>query len=227
MRLLIAICFLSTTHGISQNEWMSTYDFVYLDEYLDHAHYEVRYHGTHNFVGDTITGYLSDRVVMTKAAAVALQKIEASLWNEGYCLKIFDTYRPQRAVDHFKNWSQDHSDTLTKKEFYPKQIKAQLFNLGYISSRSGHSRGSTIDLTLANKESGTEIDMGSPYDFFGSISHHTSTAVTQEQHSNRLLLKTAMNRYGFRSYSKEWWHYTLNGEPYKDRYFDFVVTPDK
>ena len=225
MQLSITLFLLFTISLSGQNEWMEDIDFVYLDEYLINAKYEVRYHGSNNFVGDTIKGYSTDRLVMTRQAAEALQQVEKNLAKKGYALKVFDTYRPQRAVNHFKEWATDIHDTLTKKQFYPNQDKRRLFDLGYISSRSGHSRGSTIDLTMIRLDSEEEVDMGSPYDFFGNVSHHNSSSINSLQMSNRRHLRAVMKIFGFRAYSKEWWHYTLNVEPYKDRYFDYVVSP--
>jgi len=208
-----------------QETWMQEYDFVYLDQVLEHAQYEVRYNSDDNFIGQPIAGYNTNRLVLTRSAALALKKVEAKLKSKGYCLKIFDTYRPQQAVNNFISWSKNKEDTLMKKSYYPNQKKNELFKLGYISTRSGHSRGSTIDLTLAYINTGQELDMGGPYDFFGDISHHTYADLSKEQLENRLLLKNVMWNAGFRSYSKEWWHYTLNNEAYPNKYFDYVV-PD-
>ncbi|MCL4118219.1 UNVERIFIED_CONTAM: hypothetical protein GTU68_063396 [Idotea baltica] len=204
---------------------MEEYNFVYLDEILDFAKYEVRYNSDDNFIGQPIEGYNSNRLVLTREATLALKKVEEQLKTKGLCLKIFDTYRPQRAVNNFISWSKVQEDTLMKPSYYPEQKKNELFKLGYISTRSGHSRGSTIDLTIAYINTGEEVDMGGPYDFFGDISHHSYSDLHPEQLNNRLLLKNTMWNAGFRSYSKEWWHYTLNNEPYPKIYFDHVV-PD-
>lgn len=221
---LISLVFLgSTLSGQDENSWMQQYNFVFLDENLSQAQFDVRYAGFNNFLGAKVNGYQSSRLVMTKPAAKALKNAEAKFRKLGYGLKIFDTYRPQRAVDHFKKWATDDQDTLTKSQFYPDQVKRQLFNLGYISSKSGHSRGSTIDLTLYDLNSGVEVDMGGPYDFFGEISHHSFTNITDQQFEMRQLLRTVLSECGFRAYSKEWWHYTLRGEPYPKTYFDYVV----
>jgi len=205
------------------NAWMDKWDFIFLDTLLEHAHYDVRYAGIQNFVGDTIKGYKCDRLVMTRKSAMALKKVEQSLANHGYGLKIFDAYRPQRAVDHFKSWSSNPDDTLTKHLFYPNVHKKDLHRLGYISSRSGHSRGSTVDLTLYRLDDGKEVDMGAPYDFFGEISHHTYTQLSKEQLAMRALLKNHMHQANFRPYSKEWWHYTLREEPHWGVFLDEVV----
>ncbi len=218
--ILLMYCTLSLH---AQRDTMLKWDFVYLDEVLHQSQYEVRYHGINNFIGKKIDGYHSDRLVMTSQAAAALQKAEHLLDSMGLGLHIYDTYRPQRAVDHFQSWANNPSDTLTKAIFYPDQKKKDLFHLGYIASRSGHSRGSTIDLTIYALDDGLPIDMGGAYDFFGIISHHGYEAITLEQKANRILLKNIMAQCGFRSYDKEWWHYTLVDEPYPDRYFDFIV----
>lgn len=210
-------------HEQDQKDWMQEYDFIFLKEILEYAQYEVRYNSDDNFIGEPISGYQSNDLILTRQAALALKKVEESMIKKGYCLKIFDTYRPQRAVNNFVSWSKIADDTLMKASYYPEQDKRKLFQLGYISTRSGHSRGSTIDLTLADLVTGAEIDMGGPYDFFGAISHHTYSNLTNAQLSNRRILKDAMWNAGFRSYSKEWWHYTLNGEPHPKQYFDFLV----
>ena len=223
--MLYMTCIFLTVQATAQedNTWMTELDFVFLDTILEYAQYEVRYAGTNNFVGDTIIGYDCDRLVLTRVAAYALLKAERSLFKKGYGLKIFDTYRPQRAVDHFKRWAKNPTDTLTKSIFYPAVDKKHLFELGYISSRSGHSRGSTVDLTLYFLSNGTEVDMGAPYDYFGEISHHAYEQLTKEQLTHRRLLQAHMNQANFRPYSKEWWHYTLRDEPYWGIFHNEVV----
>lgn len=218
----VAISFFSL-NGQEDNEWMKEKGFVFLDEILDNAIYEPRYHSNNNFVGQQVDGYHTDRLVLTKQAAKALKKAEITFANMGYGLKIFDTYRPQQAVNHFIRWSKDVNDTLTKAIFYPEQDKRNLFQLGYISTRSGHSRGSTIDLTLYHLDSGEDVDMGGPYDFFGEISHHIYDKISAHQKKHRYLLKSTLSECGFRAYSKEWWHYTLRNEPYPKTFFDHVV----
>ncbi len=224
------IIFLSTIMlgqlcGQDTEQWMDSLGFVYLDEVLAQAIYDVRYASDHNFLGRQVAGYKTERIVITTPAAQALKDIEERLNKLGYGLKIFDTYRPQTAVNDFIDWSKNPADTLAKQEYYPKQDKKNLFRLGYISTRSGHSRGSTIDLTLYHLKDKTEVDMGSPYDYFGEISHHDYTNITKTQLKNRFFLKTMMSDGGFRSYSKEWWHYTLRGEPYPKTFFDCIVHP--
>lgn len=197
--------------------------FVYLDKIIPDLLVEIRYAGTNNFLGVPVTGYNRPKAILTEPAALALQKVQEELKNSGFCLKIFDAYRPQRAVDHFIKWSRDETDTLKKKEFYPDLQKNQLFRLGYIATKSGHSRGSTVDLTMVKADSGEPVDMGGSYDFFGEISHHSSTEVTEEQKHNREFLRKTMLKYGFLSYSQEWWHYTFRPEMFPNTYFDFTV----
>src|SRR5215469_18434100 len=183
---------------------------------------DIRYAGFHNFVGRPIDGYRAPRCLLTEAAADALAEVARDLAARGLVIKVFDCYRPARAVADFVRWARDPRDQAAKAEFYPDVDKRTLFRDGYISSQSGHSRGSTADLTLA-KDDGTELDMGTPFDFFSLKSWPTSAAVTPEQHANRMALASAMRRRGFRPYDREWWHFTLRGEPFPGSYFDFPV----
>jgi len=183
---------------------------------------EMRYAGAHNFVGRPIDGYEAPRCLLTKPAAAARAQVARDLAPRGLRIKVFDCYRPERAVMNFVRWARDLKDTAGKAEFYPDVDKRTLFRDGYISSQSGHSRGSTADLTLA-KDDGTELDMGTPFDFFSLKSWPSSPAVTPEQHANRMVLASAMRHRGFRPYDREWWHFTLRGEPFPDSYFDFPV----
>lgn len=197
--------------------------FVYLDEVIPGLVQEMRYAGNNNFIGRPIPGYRDNRAILSKQAAVALQRLQEELIQKDYLLKIFDAYRPQRAVNEFVEWARNTGDTLKKQEFYPEVDKANLFQSGYIASRSGHTRGSTVDLTLIDAVSCEELDMGGSYDFFGRRSHHDFKGLSREQLQNRQLLKSLMMKYGFRPYPEEWWHYTLRNEPYPDTYFDFPV----
>ncbi|HLN37339.1 MAG TPA: M15 family metallopeptidase [Xanthobacteraceae bacterium] len=183
---------------------------------------EMRYAGSHNFVGRPIDGYEAARCLLSQAAASALAEVARDLAPRGLHIKAFDCYRPTRAVANFVRWARDLKDTAGKAEFYPDVDKRTLFRDGYIASQSGHSRGSTIDMTLANDD-GRELDMGTPFDFFSPKSWPADPTVTAEQHANRVLLAAAMRRRGFRPYDKEWWHFTLRGEPFPDTYFDFPV----
>jgi D-alanyl-D-alanine dipeptidase len=183
---------------------------------------DMRYAGSHNFVGRPIDGYEAPRCLLSQAAATALAEVARDLAPRGLHIKVFDCYRPTRAVMNFVRWARDLKDTAGKAEFYPDVDKRTLFRDGYIASQSGHSRGSTIDMTLANDD-GRELDMGTPFDFFSPRSSPADPTVTPEQHANRMLLAAAMRRHGFRPYEKEWWHFTLRGEPFPDTYFDFPV----
>ncbi|UVE17204.1 M15 family metallopeptidase [Pseudomonas sp. LS44] len=196
-------------------------DLIYLDQTLCCALYEVRYYSGDNFVGRRIDGYHTPRVILSQAAATALAAVERDAQQHGLRLKIFDGYRPQRAVDDFKHWASDPRDTRMKAHLYPDVDKPQLFHLGYIAKKSGHSRGSTVDLTLVDTKSGRELDMGSPFDFFGPISHHDTSLISPAQRHNRQLLRDLMRRHGFEPYAAEWWHYRLRDELYPDTYFDF------
>ncbi|MFB9328462.1 M15 family metallopeptidase [Paenibacillus aurantiacus] len=196
--------------------------FVYVDEVIPKAQYDIRYYTDYNFVGARIDGYEAPLAILTKEAANALQLVSADLAKKGYMLRIYDAYRPAKAVAHFIRWAKDPDDTTMKQVFYPEVDKADLFD-GYLAKRSGHSRGSTVDLTIVNTYAGREVDMGSPFDRLGLESSHGSKLVTAAQRANRALLKAAMERRGFTAYSKEWWHYTLTKEPFPKRYFDFDV----
>lgn len=197
--------------------------FVYMDEIIPDAEYDIRYYSENNFIGRNIDGYEAPLAIMTEKAAKALKKANEDLLKQGYRLKIIDAYRPQKAVNDFMAWSKNTEDTLMKEEFYPDVDKINLFKLGYLSSKSGHSRGSTVDLTMVYKRTGEEVDMGSRVDFLGEISSHGAKQLTKEQRKNRYILKTAMVNRGFKPYSKEWWHYTLKNEPFPKSYFNFDV----
>lgn len=197
--------------------------FVSVSDVIPDALLDVRYYTTYNFVGERIDGYEQPVVLMTKEAAASLALVNRDMRAQGLRLVIYDAYRPQRAVDHFVRWAEDVSDTRMKAIFYPEVDKADLFERGFIAKRSGHSRGSTVDLTLLDEKSGMLLDMGGPFDFFGELSHPDFAGVTTELHANRMLLRDAMVTHGFRPLSTEWWHFTLVNEPYPDTYFDFPV----
>ena len=184
---------------------------------------EIRYHSTYNFVGERIDGYEAPVAILTDEASEALCKLNEELKAKGYRLKIFDAYRPQRAVNHFIRWAENIGDTLMKPYFYPDVPKSELFEREYIMARSGHSRGSTVDLTLLDMQTGKELDMGGPFDWFGELSHPDYAEITDEQMSNRMLLRETMLRYGFAPLESEWWHFTLKDEPFPDTYFDFPI----
>ena len=197
--------------------------FVYITDAMPEVLLDIRYYSTYNFVGARVDGYLAPVAILTKEATQALKKAGDELRAQGYLLKIFDAYRPQKAVQHFVRWARDLSDTTYRQVFYPHVDKSKLFVLGYIAQRSGHSRGSTVDLTLVEISTGKELDMGAPFDYFGPKSGHGTPLITKEQTANRELLRSVMVKHGFRINREEWWHYTFIGEPFPDTYFDFDV----
>ncbi|MBQ6606094.1 MAG: M15 family metallopeptidase [Firmicutes bacterium] len=201
-------------------------DFVLLSEAVPDAILEIRYYSTYNFVGDRIDGYEEPLAFLTTEAAAALKEASDELVGMGYRLKIFDAYRPQMAVTHFMNWALDVDDTRMKEYFYPELEKDQLFPQGYIAEHSGHSRGSTVDLTLFDMSTEREVDMGGTFDYFGELSHPDYQGVTAEQYEMRMLLREVMVKHGFRPLPEEWWHFTLENEPYPDTYFTFPVNSD-
>ena len=183
---------------------------------------DMRYAGAHNFVGRPINGYEAARCWLTRSAADALAGVARDLAPRGLVLKVFDCYRPTRAVANFVRWARDLSDTAGKAEFYPQVDKRTLFRDGYIATHSGHSRGSTIDMTLA-QAGGSELDMGTPFDFFSPRSSPGDPNVSATARADRATLAAAMRHRGFRPYVKEWWHFTLASEPFPNTYFDFPV----
>ena len=198
-------------------------DFVLLSDAVPDAILEIRYYSTYNFVGARIDGYEEPVALLTKEAAAALKEVSDDVIAQGYRLKIYDAYRPQKAVDHFVRWAEDTSDVKMKEYFYPDLEKDVLFPLGYIAEHSGHSRGSTVDLTLFDMKTEKEADMGGTFDFFGELSHPDYKDITDEQYANRMILREAMLRHGFKPLDEEWWHFTLENEPYPDTYFTFPV----
>ena len=209
--------------------------FVNLAEAVPDAILEIRYYGTYNFVGARIDGYLESTALLTRQAADSLRAVSDDLVKQGYRLKIYDAYRPQCAVDHFVRWAADIEDTLMRRYFYPDVDKSELFEREYIMERSGHTRGSTVDLTLFDMETEKELDMGGTFDWFGRESHpdfggdpmkgewKQGDNITPEQFHNRMILREAMMRHGFKPLDTEWWHFTLNNEPFPDTYFTFPV----
>ena len=222
-------------------------DFVDVEKVIPSAVFDIRYYTAHNFLGVRVDGYDAPKCYLTKPAAEALARVQQDLSNFSFSLKIYDCYRPQRAVDHFVRWAKDLEDVKTKKEFYPDIPKSRLFQDGFIARKSGHSRGSTVDLTIvpvptpdqeeyipgqelyacylpADKRfKDNSIDMGTGFDCFSELSHTINPGIGQNQRTNRLVLKSLMEKHGFVFYSKEWWHFTYKDEPYKDTYFDFPV----
>ncbi len=199
-------------------------DFVDLADFLPDAILEIRYHTSYNFVGVPIDGYEQPTALLTREAAEALRAVSDDVIAQGYRLKIYDAYRPQCAVDHFVRWAADIPDTLMRRYFYPDVDKSVLFEQEYIMEKSGHTRGSTVDLTLFDMTTEKEVDMGGTFDWFGIESHPDYTAtLTPEQYANRMILRDAMVRHGFKTLDSEWWHFTLKDEPYPDTYFTFPV----
>ncbi len=196
--------------------------FVYVRDIIPDLLEDIRYAGNHNFMGRPADGYHAARAVLTLPAALALKKAAAQFAQKGLRLLIYDAYRPQRAVDDFVRWAQDENDIVGKAEFYPTLEKRELFPRGYIARRSGHSRGSTVDLTLTDAK-GVPLNMGGEFDWFSPISAHGYAGLTAVQRENRCLLKDGMEDAGFEPYSEEWWHYRLKDEPYPETYFDFEI----
>ena len=198
--------------------------FVLLADYVPHIIQEIRYYSTYNFIGERIDGYEEPCALLTIEAARALKAVSSELLVKGYRLKVFDAYRPTTAVRHFALWGIEDQDLRMKPYFYPDLEKQELFARGYIASQSSHSRGSTVDLTLLDMQTGKELDMGGPFDLFSEVSHPDCRSITAEQYDNRMLLRQAMLRGGFEPIDCEWWHFTLKNEPYPDTYFDFPVS---
>lgn len=197
-------------------------DFVLISDVVSDAILEVRYYSTYNFVGERIDGYEQPVLLLTSEAANRLKEVSDELIKKGYRLKIYDAYRPQKAVNNFVNWSKN-DDTKMKQYFYPELDKSVLFPQGYIAEHSGHSRGSTVDLTLFDMNTEKEVDMGGTFDYFGELSHPDYTNISEEQYNNRMILREAMLSHGFKPLKEEWWHFTLDNEPYPDTYFTFPV----
>lgn len=200
--------------------------FVYLDEYVPDAVLDLRYFTNENFIGMPIDGYVVPRCIMTREAALALQKAQADLKRFSLGLKIFDAYRPQRAVDHFVRWAKDLNDTKMKTRYYPNVEKQNLFKEDYIADRSGHSRGSTVDLTIVYTDgqgATRELDMGTGFDLFDPRSWPDASGMTAEQRAHRMLLQVVMEKHGFVRYQQEWWHFRLGKEPFPETYFDFPI----
>ena len=200
--------------------------FVMLADFVPGIIQEIRYYSTYNFVGDRIDGYEIPCALMTKDAARALKAVSNKDAVMGYRLKVFYAYRPARAVRHFVLWGLEDLDQRMKPFFYPDLEKQEIFQKGYVASQSTHSRGSTVDLTLLDMKSGKELDMGSPFDYFSEMSHPDCKDVTEEQFANRMLLRDLMVKNGFSPIDCEWWHFTLQDEPFPDTYFEFPVSMD-
>ncbi len=198
--------------------------FVLLADYVPQIVQEIRYYSSYNFIGDRIDGYEEPCALLTIEAARALKAVSSELLVQGYRLKVFDAYRPACAVKHFVLWGIEDQDVRMKPYFYPDLEKQELFVRGYIAKQSSHSRGSAVDLTLLDMQTGKELDMGGSFDLFSEISHPDYRGISDEQYENRMILRRAMLRSGFRPIDCEWWHFSLRDEPYPDTYFNFPVS---
>ena len=206
--------------------------FVLVTDVVPDAILEIRYYSSYNFIGERIPGYEQPIAMLTRQAADSLKVVSDELLQKGYRLKVFDAYRPQCAVDFFMEWAADTTDVRMQDYFYPELTKSVLIPQGYIAEKSGHTRGSTIDLTLFDMNTEKEVDMGCTFDYFGVASHPdvlpeqeigAYCPITQEQYDNRMILREAMLAHGFKPYDCEWWHFTLENEPFPDTYFTFPV----
>ena len=220
-------------HGI-EPEYDSS-QFALVTDVVPDAILEIRYFSTYNFIGDRIPGYDEPVALLTREAADSLRAVSDDVRKQGYCLKIFDAYRPQCAVDYFMKWAKDLSDTRMKEYFYPELEKPEIIPGGYVDERSGHTRGSTVDLTLFDMKLEKEVDMGCTFDYFGVASHPDKQPgqeigayqpINEEQYHNRMILREAMMRHGFKPLDTEWWHFTLKNEPFPDTYFQFHVATE-
>jgi D-alanyl-D-alanine dipeptidase len=222
---LISVILLFSFAEIKQKQYQRRLppDFVYLKDYIPNLKLDLRYYESNNFVGRKILGYDKEVCIVTKECALQLKKVNEELKKYDLTILIYDAYRPQKAVYDFVIWARDPKDTLMKQTFYQNIPKKDLFKRGFIASKSRHSSGSTVDLTLYSLKYDEVLDMGATYDYFGAKSYTNYQNINKEQRSNRLFLLKIMQKYGFRSYFKEWWHFTLKNEPFKDHYFDFDV----
>lgn len=203
--------------------WALPDGFVYFDEISPQTHIDLRYLNSNNFLGRPVNGYFVNRAILTQSAAETLLKVQDELSMYGLGLLVYDAYRPQRAVDDFVSWAGDQKDTKVKPNYYPNVDKSLLLKDGYIAEKSGHSHGSTVDLTLVSIADNKPLDMGTHFDFFGPESWPNYPNLLSQQKANRLLLRLIMTKYGFKTYPQEWWHFTLENEPYPNTFFDFEV----
>jgi zinc D-Ala-D-Ala dipeptidase len=200
-----------------------TYEFVFVDEAVSGIRWDAKYATWDNFTGKPVDGYLANRIVGTRALCAALEEVREEAAAVGFGLLLWDGYRPQRAVDCFLRWAQRPEDGLTKRRHYPNIDRAQMFEKGYVAAKSGHSRGSTVDLTLFHLATGDLARMGGDYDLMDAISHHGAKGITPAAARNREFLRSLMEGCGFGAYECEWWHYSLKDEPYPNTYFDFPI----
>jgi D-alanyl-D-alanine dipeptidase len=245
--LIICCVFIQFCHAIPEE--FRRKGFVYLHEIDPSILVSLRYCTNENFVGKPVDGYKKSVVIITQQTALALKKVQEDLKKDGYCLVVYDAYRPQQAVNHFMRWSEDGKDTLKEQHYYPRVAKDKVFDEGYVAKRSGHSRGSTVDLTIIRDahnvhaiieqdrqlcdgcvikflDDGT-VDMGSSFDLFDTTSHTHNNLIEEKFQSQRNYLKAKMEEHGFKNYTQEWWHYTLQNEPFpadkENSYFDFEI----
>lgn len=222
-KILLFLCILIGLSFTTQQKNDLPEGFIYVKNVIPDIDVELRYFSPNNFVGDTINGYNANVLILTKEAATALRNVQDELQQQNLCLRVYDGYRPQRAVNHFMSWAKDLNDTIMKHQYYPDVEKRYLFREEYIATRSGHSRGSTLDLTIIDGNTSVPLDMGSPFDFFGKESWVAHPDLTDQQKANRQLLQEVMLKHNFRNYPKEWWHFTLRWEPFPKTYFDFEI----
>lgn len=200
-----------------------TGDFVFVDELVPGIRWDAKYATWDNFTGRPVDGYLANRVVGTTELCAALRRARDEAASRGFGLLLWDGYRPQRAVDDFVRWSKQPEDGRTKRKHYPNIPRSAMFELGYVATRSGHTRGSTVDLTLFELATGDLVAMGGDHDLMDSVSHHGAEGIAPPEARNRRHLRSIMEVAGFSAYPAEWWHYTLRDEPYPDTYFDFPI----
>ena len=198
-------------------------DFAFVDALVPGLRWDAKYATWDNFTGKPVDGYLANRVAGTTALCAALRTAREEAASYGFGLLLWDGYRPQRAVDCFLRWSRQPEDGRTKPRHYPNIDRAAMFARGYVAARSGHSRGSTVDLSLYDLASGELAPMGGGHDLMDPVSHHGAEGLAPDEAANRRCLRAVMEASGFRAYDCEWWHYTLEDEPYPDTYFDFPV----
>lgn len=198
-------------------------EFVYLKDWAPTIQEEVVYYTANNFIGRPIPGYEKPVCLLTKKAASTLLSVQNMLNKQQLGLKVFDGYRPQMAVDDFFQWSQNLQDQKMKAHYYPRINKADLFERHYLARQSSHTRGSTVDLTIVDLRTNAPLDMGTSFDFLDPLSHPACRTITTKQFNNRMLLQSTMISFGFAPLETEWWHFTLQDEPYKHTYFNFPV----
>jgi D-alanyl-D-alanine dipeptidase len=198
-------------------------DFVFVDEVVSGIRWDAKYATWDNFTGKPVDGYLVNRIVGTKALCAALEKAKDEAASLGFGLLLWDGYRPQCAVNRFMRWAEEPEDGRKKARHYPNIDRPQVFEKGYVATKSGHSRGSTVDLTIYRLDTGELAPMGGDHDVMDVVSHHGAEGVTEEEAKNRLHLRFIMEASGFSAYECEWWHYSLKDEPYPDTYFDFPI----